>query len=109
MADESGARAGLSFGFGLAGLLAAVTTYYAFDFGWFDGPKWRNALVAIAIGGGSAFLMLGLDRLVRSRRAAGPRRRRKPRGSWYCPECGAAYVPEAEQCSDCHVPLVGER
>jgi hypothetical protein len=108
-ANDSGARAGLSFGFGLAGLLAAGLAYWAADLGLFSGPAWRSAAVAIAIGAGSAFVMLGADRLLLQRRAPRPGKAVKPKGPWACPRCGAAYVPEAVECSDCHVPLVGER
>jgi hypothetical protein len=103
---ESGARAGLGLGFGLAGLLAATLTYFAFDFGLFDGSKWSGATLAVAIGAGSAVVMLALDRALR--RASGPKegKRAKIRGPWGCPRCGAAYRPEARECSDCHVPLV---
>ena len=105
MAD-GGARSGLSFGFGLAGLLAAGLAYYAADYGLFSGPAWRSAAVAIAIGGGSAFVLLAIDRALSARRAPRPGKPAKPRGPWACPQCGAAYVPEATECSDCHVPLV---
>ena len=105
MTDE-GARSGLSFGFGLAGLLAAGLAYYAADHGLFSGPAWRSAAVAIAIGAGSAFVLLAVDRAFRARRAPRTGKAVKLRGPWACPQCGAAYVPEATECSDCHVPLV---
>jgi len=103
---DGGARSGLSFGFGLAGLLAAGLAYYAADYGLFSGPAWRSAAVAIAIGGGSAFLLLAVDRAFRARWKPRPGKPVKVRGPWACPQCGAAYVPEATECSDCHVPLV---
>jgi len=101
--DDEAPRGGLRFGYGLAGLLAAAATYFAFDFGLFRGPAWRGAAVAIIIGIGSAGLMLVLDRTmgrVTTRRGAV-----KPKGDWACPRCGAAYVRQATVCSDCHVPL----
>ena len=107
---DAGARAGLSFGFGLAGLLAAGLAYYAARYGAFSGPAWRSTLVAMAIGGVSAGVMLALDRALRSSRTAKPGRKPvKMKGTWACPNCGAAYVSEAVECSDCHVPLVGSR
>ena len=106
---ESGARAGLSFGFGLAGLLAAGLAFWAADLGLFSGPAWRSALVAIVIGGGSAFLLLAADRAILALRRPRPGKAVKLRGPWACPECGAAYRPEAVECSDCHVPLIGVR
>jgi len=102
--DSIPPRRGFSLGFGVAGLLAAGVAYFAFDFGLFRGPAWRGALVAFVIGIGAAGLALLLDRSVGAKSAA--IRRSKPRGPWACPECGAAYVPEATMCSDCHVPLV---
>ena len=105
MAD--GARKGLRFGFGIAGLLSAALAYLAFELGLFRGPAWRGSIVAIAIGLTSAFLMLALDRAMS--RPASPGRRRRPariKGAWGCPECGAAYRPEIAECSDCHVALV---
>lgn len=106
---DKGARTGLSFGFGLAGLMAAGLAYWAAEYGLFSGPAWRSVLVAIAIGGGSAFVMLGADRLIQASREPKPDRPIKMRGPWGCPQCGAAYVAAATECSDCHVPLTGDR
>ena len=105
---EQSARAGLSFGFGLAGLLAAGLAYWAADAGVFSGPAWRSALVAIAIGGGSAFVLLAADRALHAIRRPRTGKAVRLRGPWACPECGAAYRREAVECSDCHVPLVGD-
>jgi len=105
MAD-AGTRSGLGFGFGLAGLLSAGLAYYAANEGVFSGPAWRSILVAVLIGGGSAVLMLSADRALRASRTARPGKVAVLRGPWGCPQCGAAYVPEAVECSDCHIPLV---
>jgi hypothetical protein len=102
-------RRGLGFGFGLAGLLAAGLSYLAFNEGLFDGPVWRNTLAAVLIGGGAAALLLSVERLLFRRRGARPGKTVKIKGTWGCPQCGAAYVPEATECSDCHVPLVASR
>jgi hypothetical protein len=100
-------RRGLSFGFGLAGLLSAGLAYFAFEEGLFAGPAWRNTVLAIAIGGGSAAVLLSIERMLsRKRRPDGSAKPVKMKGPWGCPRCGAAYVPEATECSDCHVPLV---
>jgi hypothetical protein len=102
---SDGARAGIGFGFGLAGLLAAALAYYAADYGLFSGPAWRSTLVAVLIGGSSALVLLAADRAVRALRTPKPGRTARPKGPWACPQCGAAYVPTAVECSDCHVPL----
>jgi hypothetical protein len=100
-------RPGFAFGYGLAGLLAAGAAYYAFGAGLFSGPPWRGLLTSIAIGGGSAFLLIGLERLIwGSKPGGGSKRPVKLKGDWACPSCGAAYVATATDCSDCHVPLV---
>jgi hypothetical protein len=100
-------RRGFAFGFGLAGLLAAGLAYFAFEEGLFSGPAWRSTLAAIVIGGGSALLLLTLERaFFKKRRHGGSTRPVKIKGAWGCPQCGAAYVAEASECSDCHVPLV---
>jgi len=99
-------RRGFAFGFGLAGLLAAGLSYFAFNEGFFEGPAWRNALAAILIGGGSAALMISLERAFFRRPLRTSDEPAKIKGAWGCPRCGAAYVPEAVECSDCHVPLV---
>ena len=104
--DGVAERRGLSFGIGVSGLLSALAAYFAFDFGLLKGPMWRNLLVVVLIGGGAGLLAIGLDRALRrddSDRPGGPV---KLKGPWACPTCGAAYVPEAKECSDCHVPLV---
>ena len=108
---EDGVRPGFSFGFGLAGLLAAGLTYFSFDVGLFKGPVWLNVLMTALIGGGSAALMLSIERAIfRRRRSPGTASRpAKIKGEWGCPRCGAAYVPEAVTCSDCGVPLVSAR
>ena len=102
----AGARAGLSFGIGVAGIFSALAMYYAFDLGLMNGPAWRNALVVMAIGLLGGTLAVGLDRWMRSERPERAGRPVKLKGPWACPKCGAAYVPEARECSDCHVPLV---
>ena len=96
-------RRGFSFGFGLSALLAAGLAYLAFD----AGGVLQSPLVAILIGGGSAVLLLWIERLLLRRRPSTVERRPAMiKGKWGCPSCGAAYVPEATVCSDCHVPLV---
>ena len=102
------ARPSFGVGFGLSGLLAAGLAYLAFDWGLASGPPWLAALAAIAIGATSAAVMLAVDRAIR-RPPSARGRPVKLRGPWACPECGAAYVPDATECSDCHVPLVGVR
>jgi hypothetical protein len=100
-------RRGFAFGFGLAGLLAAGLAYFAFNEGFFSGPAWRSTLLALVIGGGSALLLLSLERaLFKGRNHDGAAKPVKIKGAWGCPKCGAAYVSEASECSDCHVPLV---
>ena len=106
---SGGARTGLSFGIGVAGIVSAVATFYAFDLGLFDGPRWRNVLAVAAIGCAAGALALGLDRWMRAEKPQRTDRPVKLEGPWACPKCGAAYVPEARECSDCHVPLVGAR
>ncbi len=103
---EEGARAGLSFGFGLAGLLSAGLAYYAANRGVFSGPAWRSTLVAVLIGTCSAGVMLAADRGIRALRSPRPGGKVRMKGSWGCPQCGAAYVRDAKECSDCHIPLV---
>jgi hypothetical protein len=95
-------RRGLSFGFGLSGLCAAGLAYLAFE----AGGVWQSPVIAVLIGGGSAALLLWVERLLRRGSPAGERRPAKIKGEWGCPSCGAAYVPEVTVCSDCHVPLV---
>lgn len=108
--DQTTPRRGFAFGFGLSGLLSAALAYYAFDAHLFDGPAWRSALLAAAIGGGSAALLLGAEKLLHGVARVGRRGRApKIRGEWGCPQCGAGYVPEAVECSDCHVPLVSAK
>ena len=97
---------GLRFGFGLAGLLAAGLTYFAFDFGLFSGSRWSGATLAVLIGVVSAGVMLALDRALSRPSAPDPKRPVKLKGPWACPRCGAAYRPDVTTCSDCHVPLV---
>lgn len=99
-------RRGLGFGFAVAGLLSAAMAYFAFDLGLMRGPAWRPALIAIAIGAVSAGLVTSIDRIFRRERQARPV---KLKGPWACPQCGAAYVAEATMCSDCGVPLSGDR
>lgn len=99
-------RRGFSVGFALSGLLAAAATYFAFDYGVFDGPAWRNALAAVVIGGASAFVMIAVDKWIERRFAPGVAvRRGLAAGAWGCPRCGASYVESARVCSDCDVPL----
>ena len=99
-------RKGLSFGIGVAGILSALAAYSAFELGLLNGPRWRGALVVVVIGGASGLLAIVLDRSLRRDRPERPGRPVKLKGPWACPKCGAAYVPEARECSDCHVPLV---
>lgn len=106
MSRSDGARAGLSFGFGLAGLLSAGLAYVAASYGIFSGPAWRSTAVAVAIGGVSAVVLLVADRTIRATRSPKLDRVVPMKGPWGCPQCGAAYVPDATECSDCHVPLV---
>jgi hypothetical protein len=87
----------------LAGLLGAGLAYFAANAGYFDGPVWLAALTATGIGMVSGATLVALDRALRRRLHDRPAR---PTGPWACPRCGAAYVPEATICSDCHVPLV---
>lgn len=100
------ARRGLGFGFAVAGLLAAGLSYLAFDLGLMGGPAWRPALIAVAIGAFSAGTITAIDRLLLREREAKPIRLKGP---WACPQCGSAYVAEATMCSDCGVPLAGDR
>ena len=102
-------RRGLSFGIGVAGILSALAAYFAFDAGLLAGPRWRNVLVIVVIGGATGLLAVVLDRELRRARPDRPDRAVKLKGPWACPKCGAAYVPEARECSDCHVPLAGVR
>ncbi|MBK6314477.1 MAG: hypothetical protein IPF53_09215 [Blastocatellia bacterium] len=99
-------RRGLGLGFAVAGLLSAALSYFAFDFGLMSGPTWRPALVAVAIGAVSAGTVTAVDRVIRRERRKGPV---KLKGPWACPSCGSAYVAEATMCSDCGVPLAGDR
>ena len=104
---EPSERRGLSVGFAIAGLLSAAGAYYAADAGLFSGPAWRSFLVACAVGGGSALLLVGIERAAGAlRRGARGDRPVRLEGDWACPRCGSAYVPEATECSDCRVPLV---
>lgn len=99
-------RRGLGFGFAVAGLLSAGLSYFAFDLGLMSGPTWRPALIAVAIGAFSAGTITAIDRAFRRERATRPV---KLKGPWACPACGSAYVAEATMCSDCGVPLSGDR
>lgn len=99
-------RRGLGVGFAVAGLLSAGLSYFAFDFGLMAGPIWRPALIAIAIGAFSAGAVTAVDRMIRREKTARPVRLKGP---WACPACGAAYVAEATMCSDCKLPLAGDR
>ena len=99
-------RKGLSFGIGVSGILSALAAYFAFDFGLLNGPMWRNVLFVVLIGGGAGLLAITLDRALRRNTSDRPGRPVKLKGPWACPKCGAAYVPEARECSDCHVALV---
>lgn len=104
--SSSAPRRGLGIGFAVAGLLSAGLSYLAFDLGLMGGPVWRPALIAIAIGAFCAGLVTAIDRWVRRERSTGPVRLKGP---WACSSCGAAYVAEATMCSDCGVPLTGDR
>jgi len=97
---------GLGIGLLVAGVAAAGLSYLAFDLGLMHGPSWRSALIAIGIGALSASTVTAVTRMFRRNRPTGPV---KLKGPWGCPKCGAAYVAEATSCSDCHVPLTGDR
>jgi len=101
-----GANRGLGAGFAIAGLLSAALAYFAFDLGLMSGPSWRPVLVAFGIGALSAGLVTAIDRKMRREKQP---RIVKPKGPWACPKCGSAYVAEATSCSDCGVPLAGDR
>lgn len=100
------ARRGLGPGFAVAGLLSAALSYFAFDLGIMSGPTWKPVVVAVAIGAFSAGLVTAIDRMLRRERQA---RTVVAKGPWACPKCGSAYVAEATTCSDCGVPLAGDR